>query len=259
MSKLSKITQICCGSNHAIALNQKGDVWIWGAGQQNQLGHRIVERRKYECLSPNLLRLLGKRIRLIGCGHDHSFAVDQQERVWVWGVNSFGQAGDKKTAGRDNAIIFSTKRFQALSLPNGERLVSITGGSHHSAAVTTLGRCLVWGRMDGNQIGIPAEALPAVDKILDQNNKPRILINPTEVPGLGRVRHVAIGTDHTIAINAAGEAYSWGFNINYQCGQGGTDDVEVPTRIDNTAVRGKMLEWAGAGGNFSILAGPAVD
>lgn len=251
------ITQIACGANHVLALNQRGEVWTWGSGEQNQLGHRIVERRKYDSLSPKLLRIANRKLRLIGCGQDHSFVVDALKRVWVWGVNSFGQAGVHKEAGRDGAIVFSTKRVESLTLPDGETIEVITGGAHHSAAVTSLGRCLVWGRIDGNQMGLPVSKIPTEDLIYDNRDQPRILIQPTALPGLGEVVHVTIGTDHTIAINSEGKAYSWGFNVNYQCGQGNIDDIVIPTLIDNTAVRGKKLNWAGAGGQFSILAGPS--
>ena len=46
---------------------------------------------------------------------------------------------------------------------------------------------------------------------------------------------------------------SWGFSANYQTGQGTIEDIEVPTVIDNTAIRGRRIHSAGAGGQFSIL------
>lgn len=254
---MKNITQIACGANHVLALNQRGDVWTWGSGEQNQLGHRIVERRKHDSLTPKLLRVASRKIRLIGCGHDHSFAVDALKRVWVWGLNNFGQAGILNDAGRDGAIVFSIKRVESLTFPNNEIIESITGGAHHSTAVTSLGRCLAWGRMDGNQMGLSVSKIPEEDIIYDDREKPRILIKPTAVSGVGEVVHVANGTDHNIAINGGGQAYSWGFNVNYQCGQGIIDDIILPTLVDNTAVRGKKLSWAGAGGQFSILAGPS--
>lgn len=254
---VTNITQIACGANHVLALNQRGEVWTWGSGEQNQLGHRIVERRKYESLTPKLLRIASRKVRLIGCGHYHSFAVDSLRRVWVWGLNSFGQAGIPNEAGRDGAVVFSIKRVDILTLPNDEIIESITGGAHHSVAVTSLGRCLTWGRMDGNQMGLPVSTIPAENMIYDDREKPRILIKPTAVPGIGKVIHAATGTDNSITVNSDGKAYSWGFNVSYQCGQGTIDDITVPTLIDNTAVRAKKLNWAGAGGQFSILAGPS--
>ncbi|KAK4997486.1 hypothetical protein LTR28_013966, partial [Elasticomyces elasticus] len=50
-----------------------------------------------------------------------------------------------------------------------------------------------------------------------------------------------------------GQAWSWGFSANYQTGLGTDEDVPIATLIDNTAVRGKKLNWAGAGGQFGIL------
>lgn len=77
--------------------------------------------------------------------------------------------------------------------------------------------------------------------------------------GVSSVSLVAAGTDHSFALTAEGKAYSWGFSANYQTGQGTEDDVEVPTLIDNSAVREKKLVFAGAGGQYSILAAAAEE
>jgi len=64
---------------------------------------------------------------------------------------------------------------------------------------------------------------------------------------------VAAGFDNSFAIDKDGKAYSWGFSANYQTGLGTDDDVEVATLIENTAVRGKKLLGADAGGQFGVL------
>lgn len=135
-------------------------------------------------------------------------------------------------------------------------MTHIDGGAHHSICVTSTNECLVWGRMDGFQAGIPTKDLPADSLIYDSAAKPRILAAPTPIPGL-EASHCAAGSDHCLAVGTDGKVYSWGFNATYQCGQGGDDDVEVFTQIANTAVRGKTIVWAGAGGQFSVVAGLA--
>ena len=65
---------------------------------------------------------------------------------------------------------------------------------------------------------------------------------------------MAAGTDTSFAIDEAGKAYSWGFSANYQTGQGTGDDVEAPKVLDNTAVKDRKIVWAGAGGQYSIIA-----
>ncbi len=255
LPKLEKIKQIVCGANHAIALAENGSAWIWGSGEQQQLGYRILERKRFDTLTPSPLRL-HKKVRLIGCGQDHSFAVDRNENVWTWGLNSFGQTGIREGAGGNQAVIFSPTRVPAIALTNGDTINGITGGAHHSAATSANGNLFVWGRLDGSQVGLDTTTLPNADLIQDSINRPRILIRPTEVPvaTVGTAKMVAAGTDHTISINEAGQAHSWGFNVNYQCGQGGNhDEIDSPTLIANSAVKDKALNWAGAGGQFSVL------
>lgn len=65
---------------------------------------------------------------------------------------------------------------------------------------------------------------------------------------------VAASSDTSFAISSDGKAYSWGFSTMFQTGQGTDDDIEVPTLIDNTAVKDRKIVWAGVGGQFGMLA-----
>ena len=106
---LSKIKQIFCGANHVIALTEDGDAWIWGSGEQQQIGPRILERKRFDNLEPSLLRM-HKEVRLVSCGQDHFFAVDRNENLWTKGLNSFGQTGFREGAGGNVAVVFSLTR-----------------------------------------------------------------------------------------------------------------------------------------------------
>ena len=198
---------------------------------------------------------LAKGVHSIECGAYHSFAIDKQNRVYGWGLNNYGETGIFEGAGEQNAVIIKPALVEALA---GKTVTCIKGGSHHSLAVTAAGECLVWGRVDGSQMGLDLAAIPADDLIKDDGGKPRILQKPTAIPGVDAVFATA-GSEHCIAISREGKAYSWGFSANYQTGQGVTSDVEVATVIDNTAVREKKLNWAGAGGQFSVITSPAPE
>lgn len=131
-----------------MAHREDGKIFIWGSGEQNQLGHRVLQRKRYDSLVPTPLRL-NRKGSLIGCGIDHSFAVEKdREDVWTWGLNSFGETGIREGAGGNEAVVFSPVRMPALSL-NGDAISTITGGAHHSAATTTSGKLPIWGRLDG--------------------------------------------------------------------------------------------------------------
>ncbi|KAJ9216698.1 hypothetical protein DTO166G4_1544 [Paecilomyces variotii] len=248
---LKKIRHLACGDNHVLALGEKGTVYSWGSGQQNQLGRRIVERNKLNGLQPRQFGL-PKNIVQIGCGAFHSFAIHESGKVYAWGLNSFGETGIQEGAGEDEAAILHPEVVESLS---GKQITQLVGGAHHSLAVTSNGDCLVWGRVDGYQTGLKIDSLPESAVIKDERGRPRILIEPAAVPGI-KASVVAAGSDHSLAIDTEGRAWSWGFSATYQTGQGTQDDIEVATIIDNTAVRGKKLNWAGGGGQFSVLTEP---
>ena len=192
---------------------------------------------------------------MVGAGSYHSFAVHKNGKVYGWGLNSFGETGAAKDIGDGGesdvhhaTIIESLEKFG--------KVTCIDGGAHHTVAVTDKGELLVWGRLDGSQLGLDISTLDRNDIVFDSADRPRILKVPTQVPNIDAVQ-AAAGSDHCVAVAKDGKAYAWGFSISFQTGLGTDDDVEVATQIDNTATRGKKLVWAGAGGQFSALCGLA--
>ncbi|KAH8732300.1 regulator of chromosome condensation 1/beta-lactamase-inhibitor protein II [Phaeosphaeriaceae sp. PMI808] len=258
---LTKVTQIACGTNHVFALTKEGTVFAWGNGQQNQLGRRLTERNLSEGLFPSKMgfrdlsfKRPSHKLVSIASGDYHGFAIAEDGHVWSWGVNNYCETGYPANAGGSDAVVLTPRIVASLE---GKNVEMIASGSHHNIAITKDGQALVWGRCDGSQTGLPAEQLAAIDddeRLLKNHGKPKILIEPTPLPGLKDIVNGACGPDHTIIINKEGKAYSWGFSANYQTGQGTDDDIDTPTMIDNTAVRDIKLTWAGCGGQYSVLA-----
>lgn len=251
---LKNVTQLAGGENHVLALTNKGEVYAWGSGQQNQLGRRILERTKRNSLKPTQFGL-PKHMVMVGAGSFHSFAVHKNGKVYAWGLNSFGETGIAKDIG-DGGESDVHHATIIDSLSGFGKVISIDGGAHHTVAVTDQGELLVWGRLDGNQLGLQLSTLAEDDIVRDSANNPRILKVPTQIPGIDAVQ-AAAGSDHCVAVAKDGKAHAWGFSATYQTGLGTDKDVEVATQIDNTATRGKKLVWAGCGGQFSVLAGLA--
>lgn len=180
------------------------------------------------------------------------FAIDSQGNTWAWGSNNYGQTGVTKGVGLGGSIVIPPRKVASFV---GKHIKMIEGGLHHSLAVTHDGECLVWGRIDAAQMGLDIKKLPLDDpnKVLSAHGKARILLQPTSLDLLGCV-YPAAGSDHNIVLTSDGKAYSWGFNTNYQCGQGHDDDISVATLIQCSAINDKKLSWAGAGGQYSMLA-----
>lgn len=246
---LANITRLSAGPNYVLALSSQGHVFSWGIDDKHQLGHRL--RAGSSPLLPSDIGL--GSVVSIHAASNHAFAINKNDHVYAWGANNFGQTGVSIGAGEDNAVIFPPRRVKGLSKRG---ITTIQGGNKHSIGLTAGGECLVWGCMDGFQMGLDLKAIPEGDPrvVWDDRGKPRVLAEPTAVP-IPRCICVAAGVDHNIAITEEGKAYSWGFNEGGRCGQGPhDDDVVVATLIDNTAVRNKKLVWAGAGGQYSMMA-----
>ncbi|KAI1811973.1 RCC1/BLIP-II [Poronia punctata] len=254
IAPLQDITELACGSNHVLAKDVNGKVWTWGSGGQYQLGRKPITRHggPTATLRPEPCGMFGKRHYAvsIAAGSYHSFYIDNAQRVWSWGLNNYAQTGHYDDTGKDDAMVLQPKMVESLE---DAKVESIVGGEHHSVACTSEGRVLTWGRVDGHQVGQPADLFNEDNAVFDENKRPRILLTPSRVPDID-AKFVAAGVDTSFIIDKEGRVYSWGFSANYQTGQGTTDDIEVPTLIDNSAIRDREMVWAGAGGQYSIVA-----
>ncbi|OIW23716.1 RCC1/BLIP-II protein, partial [Coniochaeta ligniaria NRRL 30616] len=249
---LKDITQIVCGANHALALDANGNIFAWGTGSQGQLGRRVLPGREKTGFVPRRVEIARNNITYIASGAHHSFAVDGRDNVWAWGHNGFGQAGNYGPS-RDESLPHPMK----ISQLRGLGVVLLDGGAHHSVAVTAEGQCLVWGRIDGGQLGVDLSAAQLADETLvvrDERDKPRICTRPVPVSHIGETMYASCASGHTIFIDKEGKAYSAGFGFMGQLGHGNDEDVEVAKRIEGKAVREKVLTWCGAGGQISLVA-----
>ncbi|KAK8078776.1 regulator of chromosome condensation 1/beta-lactamase-inhibitor protein II [Apiospora phragmitis] len=270
--EVRNITRLAAGANHVLAMDKDGKVFTWGAGGQFQLGRRTIARRGHHAeagLKPEPCGKFTKKHYAVevAAGSYHSFYIDNNGQVWGWGLNNFSQTGLGDRAGVSDAMIEHPTMVASLE---DKKVKQVSAGVHHSIACTEDGKVLTWGRIDGHQTGLKKDFFTKENAIFDEeedgkeNTKPRILREPTTTNSLTNTldleaTFVAAGTDNNFAISSDGKVYSWGFSTNYQTGQGTIDDIEEPTLIDNTALRGRKVIWAGAGGQYSIVAAPHDD
>lgn len=258
MPELKKVTQLAAGSNHVIAMTQAGKILSWGTGEQGQLARRQLPSHRGGTrggLIPQSIGNLPGRAKpaKLACGSYHCFVIDTNGRVIGWGLNNFAELAIDDQVGSDGGCILKPTLVETLK---DYQVAHITGGEHHSVCCTEDGKLLTWGRIDGHQVGQPRSSFTEKNTRFDEKKNPRVLIIPLQVPNLenDKIIHVAAGPDHNFAVTQEGKVMSWGFSANYQTGQGTLDDVEIPTMIDNSAVRGHKVVWAGAGGQYSMLA-----
>jgi len=85
-------TAIAGGWRHALALDQHGHAWVWGANNVGQAGDGTIGNRR---LVPTAVTMApGDAFAAVASGQFHPLGLDRHGRAWGWGSNGFGQVGD---------------------------------------------------------------------------------------------------------------------------------------------------------------------
>ncbi|KAG9492301.1 hypothetical protein GDO78_000687 [Eleutherodactylus coqui] len=78
------IVKVRCGSQFSIAITKDGQVYSWGKGDNQRLGHGTEEHVRY----PKLLDVLqGKKVVDVAVGSTHCLALTESGEVYSWGSN----------------------------------------------------------------------------------------------------------------------------------------------------------------------------
>lgn len=243
------VVKLSCGSNHVLALTADGSLYTWGRANDGQLGHR-VSRRAQNLVDGLRPRRVGgiPRMADIGSGANHSFAIDLTGAVYGWGFNNAGQVGVEW--GHESLYVVPTPTC-ITGLQSFSPVTQITGGNFHTIAITGDGRCLGWGRLYSHATGLAIASLPDDNIIRDSRMVPDYTGVPALLKGVSPSL-VAAASEHTLAVQADHQIYTWGLNLTKQLAQR-DEEVTVPTLLRHKSIDGKKIVWAGTGAQFSML------
>ena len=255
-----KVVSVAAGNNHLVVLTTHGNIYTWGAGEQGQLGRKIIERRKIHGTTPEKVTLKSRSLKAVavGAGNYASFAVDQNGSVWAWGLNNMGQTGTGFENPMEDNMVPQPKLVVGLSREelNGATVTSIVGGEHHTLFLTSAGEVYSCGRATAGQLGLP-RTHPARQSNPDEPHLEGMVPTPTLVPfpepaSEDPVVYISAGTHNNLAVTRAGALFSWGQGTQGELGVGGDGEIHVPTMI----VRKEGGSWkaiaAACGGQHSM-------
>jgi alpha-tubulin suppressor-like RCC1 family protein len=150
-----------------------------------------------------------------------------------------------------------TKLFN-MNISNKSPLQIIKTGSCHTMTINSKGRVFSWGWNNYGQCGQPMYtsyknnfALPEVyrDKKGNIQNIPNINYlhsgRSLNIDGLGPVKSVTCGEDHSFLIDENGNVFAFGNNGKGQLGLGNIWEIEKPQLI--TSLKGKVKEIHSSG------------
>ncbi|MCJ1281350.1 hypothetical protein MMC26_000669 [Xylographa opegraphella] len=249
-------TQVAAGDSITLAVTDDGLVYGCGTFRCND---GVLGFTPTIPIQPTLIQLPGlKAVTHVCCGDNHTLALSTSGGVRAWGSGEQHQLGRRiKPIARLQGLI-----PREFGLPRNRTIVGVGYGAYHSFALSRAGDLYAWGLNSYGQTGLADGA----------GDDAAFVRKPRPVPALTGKRIVAGDGDahHSIAVTAQGECLVWGRMDGAQCGiavatmpaaaltgLGTIDDVPVTTRIANSAVSGRRLVWAGAGGQFGMLAAEA--
>ena len=102
VSNLTEIIQVAGSKdgNFGVAVKEDGTVWTWGNNANGELGRGD----KNSVYSPVQVKSGDGNsyltdIIFVSAGSNHTLALRKDGTVWAWGINSYGQLGNKTTTG----------------------------------------------------------------------------------------------------------------------------------------------------------------
>ncbi len=213
-------SHIAAGATHALAIDENGQVWAWGANTSGQLGDASTTPSTTPVAAAG--SVANATVSSLAAGHSasHSVALDGNGHVHTWGSDYSGQLGNGATTG-DVATPADISTSGALL---NKTITSISSEFESVMALDNTGQVYAWGRNDDYQLGDGSGA--------NQDA-------PVAVTALTGVRTIYAGHDKGLAImEADGSIQAWGDNSDDgfgganrrgQLGTGDTADKTTPT------------------------------
>lgn len=264
-------TGISTSGFHALAVCSNGSLWAWGWNAFGQLGNgqqtdtRLLQRVQ----EPNR----GSRWVAAWAGSRHSLGLRDDGSLWAWGSNSCGALGVPVTGGPLYAVIQPVLVPTPAGAGPNTVWVGATPGESHSLAIRSDGTMWGWGN--------GYNRMPTATQVVNPRNTTWQQVSTHNVHTLGvgsdgaiwgwgwfnergilgtnstadvypmrqeatqgRWLQVAVGSEHSVAMSAAGEVWATGAyypagtqNLNFgQFGDGTTLGSLIFRRVQTTAL-----------------------
>lgn len=149
---LSNIVQVACGQNYSAALDNKGQIWVWGDNHHGQLGldpstdpsvHIPKCLPSFSVYDPTLAT---HEVARLYCGWTHMAARTCSSSVIVWGRNNYGQLGCHES--------MRPEPWKPQLIDQLEDACRMAVGAEHNLAMTEAGTVFSWGWNEHGNCGI---------------------------------------------------------------------------------------------------------
>jgi len=235
-----KFSTVSAGAHHSLAIDVDGNLWAWGRNTHGQIGDGTTTQRnspvqvrqgtKFIAISAGAISISGFEYVQTGQSTiesaSFSLAIDENNNLWAWGRNNYGQLGIGNT----------TDSRLPLQVKPGTKFKAIYAGTGFSLAIDIDGNLWTWGHNHNGQLG---------DGTTTQRNSPVPIKHETKftkISGGGHVDEITTGSgfgrimtptprSHSLAIDVDGNLWAWGNNLYGQLGIGNTTQQTRPVQV----------------------------
>ncbi len=167
--------------------------------------------------------LAGRVLERVTVGRDFTVALDTAGLVYSWGVNGSGQLGDGTAKPARSPVAVKTDGILA-----GQKVVAMAAGGYHCLVVTSEGQVAGWGDDTVSQLGDGGG--------FGSRRYSPVWTSTNGVLAGVRIKSVAAGEYHSLALSSSGRVYSWGRNLSGQLGIGNVLNQNYPVAVNVTGV-----------------------
>ncbi|CAG8550305.1 465_t:CDS:1 [Acaulospora morrowiae] len=208
-----KITKIVCGGSISLAISSSGYLYMAGTfkGPSGVLGFKIKEETPTQQTTFVLYEPAKELVVVdVAAGTDHAMVLTIEGYVYCWGNAEAGQLGRKVSERHATSGLYPNK----LNLIKIEKIFA---GAFHNFAIRQDGTVYAWGLNNFGQCGF--------------ESKDVFIMRPTIVEFFNdkRVKTIAAGEHHTLALLEDGRVFGFGRADYGQLGLGKLKERNVTT------------------------------
>jgi alpha-tubulin suppressor-like RCC1 family protein len=178
---------------NSLIVTEKDEVFAFGSNSNGLLDSNNFG----EVIEPLIVNDLShKKIIGFANGFHHVIAITNENKVYIWGFNNYGQLGDGTY---DDCFV-----PQLLNELKDENITNVCCGHRHSLALTSNGKVYAWGSNQFGQIGNECDNECQLTPIKIEELDEEFIVG------------ISCGLYHSLALTENGRVYGWGYNNQKQ-------------------------------------------
>lgn len=218
----SAVVDYQMGYEQSIALLADGRVFTWGRNNHGQLAKNdmVYSTQPYD-ITDNFSLDSEDMITMVRMGHLNGLAVSNNQRVFIWGNNEYGQV----LGSNEEHVLLPMEITDLIGLADEEQIDQVEIGAGHIFILTNTKRLLGWGYNGLGQLGVNIGEGDYIDQ-------PRDISSIFNFIQGEHINKISLGYMFSSVLTNTGRVFTFGANEVYQLGNGYDIATYMPQNIN---------------------------